>query len=238
MNMKLFAIIFFAWTSLAALISSAQAIEVVTTHYPPLTNSITNEGIINRLVVEAARRNGIDVTFSYQPINRIVRMWDEKDKLIIMSSEIFPKKRLQDFHFKSIFRSHIDVMYKSSLDLTQPPTFEGLTLGSVAANRLEVNIGERLGVTMASYPSINSGIKMLVADRIDGIFCATIVCEFYKKNNQDVQFTNQHVDTVSIDLLLQKGSTKKSTEQLNQISNSIREMNVDIDTLLPANGMN
>ncbi|MBE7636598.1 transporter substrate-binding domain-containing protein [Sneathiella sp. P13V-1] len=232
--MKSFLLLCVAWITFAVFPKNAQAIEIVTSHYPPLTNQHTDDGIINRLILKAAKEVGLDVTFTYQPFNRLTKVWNEKDKLLLHPSSAFSDKRVTGFLFRSVFRSGISIMYKSSTSIPPSLQLTGINVGSVAFNALEVGIGERLGVTMSSYPTMDSGIKMLKADRIDAVFCASIVCEYFKNENQDVTFSSRHIETISIDLFLVKGSEEHSVECYEKLAAAIRRQEIGIETLLPA----
>ena len=219
-------------------VSSVHAIEIVTIHYPPLTNKNTNEGILNRLVIKAANEVGIKVNFSYQPMNRLVKVWKDNDKLLLLSKTLFTDKRIKDFHYTSVFSSNFSLLYKVTQKIPARPPYRGLNVGLNASNRLEINLSERLGVDVSSYPTIDSGIKMLLADRVDAIFCPSITCKYFEDQNQEARLTSQIIETVSIDLLLNKGSNEQSLDQYKRISEKMGNRVLRIENLLPASGTN
>lgn len=223
MNKKLPIIIFYLFlTTIFSPITNAASIEVITYEYTAIVQS-DNKGLIQKILSEAARDQGLEIEYTILPRKRAIKMFEETDAQLFLGEQRYFSNMLSEtLGLKLMFLKVVLVFMKDNFfnfDLTKLKEMKGKSIGLSIGSNL-TNWFENQGLQVNESLSLEKNIIKLKLGRIDlwGTVETTAIDLIRKMYpNEESRFEILEMEKFSADLVIKNNIQGEKTLKIIQL---------------------
>lgn len=220
-NIKMYLLLFL----LSPLTGHSDTVEIYTINYPPYANKLTDSGYMIEIIKASFLQSGLKVKFNYLPFKRTKFMFLKTKGLLLSQSS-----DLQENEKKLVLSATIETSGTYLLFLKKmekkliSSNYNNFTLGVLRGASDEVEISKRLQARIVNYNTMDSGLKMLILDRLDAIICLEILCNLLIEKSAPYKFGSFMLQLSTIDLIIHKDTDTTTKEQFELFKKGLIEI--------------